>query len=386
MASPFRNRSACDRCHAQKLRCAKQSGSLVCTRCSKAGARCIYSPPGTTATTATTATGNNPSCSSPSALALWNTPEGLSNGAFDWALGADDHFDFNSFLSPAVQQTDRQDNVSPQAVSPHNTGSSQAACLQKLTRILLDADDLWVRLPLQSTLHIAQAESHNGFLDKLPDTIATNTLLEGLFSLAQQLIDLYPEALDSSFSGKLQADPGCDIPNCTHVVDLPASLSALENQVLECTRSVAPDLTVTNLLVSCHMRFLDILDRIFLMVTACTRVTLASRREPEFERLEMSVGSFIPHRPAAVSMQIALLGHLVARLADRISLMDHAISAFEAGHYRDCDELVVLRSQHKLLAKRQKQRSQQVGVVEDFLKHFALKNEMNIPPEESSRL
>lgn len=238
----------------------------------------------------------------------------------------------------------------------------------------MDADDLWTKLPLQTALHISQAESHIGFLDKLPDTMATDKVLERLFSLAQQLIDIYPIALDTSLSGDLQVDPGCDIPDCTHAVDLPVSLSKLEDQVLEHTRSAAPDLTVANVLVSCHMRFLDILDRLFLMVTSCTRVTLASRREPEFEWSETRVGSFIPHKAAAVLMQIALLGHLVAGLADRVSLMDNAISAFEAGHDRDCDELVVLRSQHKLLAKRQEKRSEQVGVVEDFLKTFYFQN------------
>ncbi|TPX07230.1 uncharacterized protein E0L32_010824 [Thyridium curvatum] len=43
---PVRVRLACDRCHAHKLRCPKQAGSPVCTRCARAGAACVFSPPG----------------------------------------------------------------------------------------------------------------------------------------------------------------------------------------------------------------------------------------------------------------------------------------------------------------------------------------------------
>lgn len=39
-ADPFR-RLACDRCHKQKLRCSRDETG--CTRCGKAGTRCIYS-------------------------------------------------------------------------------------------------------------------------------------------------------------------------------------------------------------------------------------------------------------------------------------------------------------------------------------------------------
>lgn len=44
MDDDIRRRSACDRCHSQKLRCPKRQGAVVCDRCVKAGASCIYSP------------------------------------------------------------------------------------------------------------------------------------------------------------------------------------------------------------------------------------------------------------------------------------------------------------------------------------------------------
>ncbi|KAI9736194.1 MAG: hypothetical protein M1834_001079 [Cirrosporium novae-zelandiae] len=46
MAHPTaqKRRSACDRCHSQKLRCLKQPGNGNCDRCLKLGAQCIFSP------------------------------------------------------------------------------------------------------------------------------------------------------------------------------------------------------------------------------------------------------------------------------------------------------------------------------------------------------
>lgn len=39
-----RIRSACDRCHSQKLRCRKLPDSGQCVRCAKARAQCVFSP------------------------------------------------------------------------------------------------------------------------------------------------------------------------------------------------------------------------------------------------------------------------------------------------------------------------------------------------------
>jgi hypothetical protein len=41
---PVRLRTACDRCHSQKLRCPKPAGAEVCDRCRKAGRPCVFSP------------------------------------------------------------------------------------------------------------------------------------------------------------------------------------------------------------------------------------------------------------------------------------------------------------------------------------------------------
>jgi len=40
----IKKRSACDRCHSQKLRCLKRTDVDGCIRCHKARATCIFSP------------------------------------------------------------------------------------------------------------------------------------------------------------------------------------------------------------------------------------------------------------------------------------------------------------------------------------------------------
>ena len=39
-----KNRSACDRCHSQKLRCVKRTGQVTCARCLKLKTICRFSP------------------------------------------------------------------------------------------------------------------------------------------------------------------------------------------------------------------------------------------------------------------------------------------------------------------------------------------------------
>lgn len=321
-----------------------------------------------------------------------NEPESY-NTSFDWTLDPQNAFDFNSFLSPAslganrddlVQQTNHDHLVSAQPsstyrpskcvciASSHVTNDPIAASQRKLTKILLDADELWTRFPLRTTLHVPQAESQNGLLDQIKEATATNISLEIFFDLAQQLIDVYPAALDASFAANTQSLPDCDIADCTHTLDLPTSLSKLEEQVVEQTRSAAPEMALMDLLVSCHIRLLDILDRCFLMIAACTRVTLANRQQPDIELSETRVGSFELHGTAAALMHIALLGHLVSRLESRVCMMGVSITTFTETCDGDSDELIVLQSQHKLLTNKQKKKSEQMSIVEDFLRRFDL--------------
>jgi hypothetical protein len=44
MTDEVRKRAACDRCHAQKVRCPKRPDQEFCDRCIKAQSDCVFSP------------------------------------------------------------------------------------------------------------------------------------------------------------------------------------------------------------------------------------------------------------------------------------------------------------------------------------------------------
>lgn len=127
------------------------------------------------------------------------------------------------------------------------------------------------------------------------------------------------------------------------------------------------------MLASCHSRLLDLVDCFFLLVTSCIRVPVANpdRREPEFDGPEMRMGSFVPPKTAAVSMQIALFKHLMVALSDRLALFSMAVSSGAAAVDDDGSmEVRILTLQHQLLTKRHASSVQHAGTIEDYMMRF----------------
>jgi hypothetical protein len=248
-------------------------------------------------------------------------------------------------------------------------------CTRKLTDLLLGTDKLWARLLLSSALHIPRNDPHEVYLKALTEKATTKHILENLFSLAQQLIDLYSPATDLIFSRDPDPLTTCDVPGgcCTHELDLPPALRELEGQASgRGLRAAKVDAALANLVVSCHVRLLDVLDRVFLLVAACTRVTLASpeRREPDFDVAEIRVGSFVPQRNAAVLLQFVLLKHLMVCLSVKLGSLGGAIVS-RTGHFGEEDlEMRILTLQHKSLTERHARQIEHIGTIEEFLSDF----------------
>ncbi|ROV99774.1 hypothetical protein VSDG_03148 [Cytospora chrysosperma] len=381
MSGPIRTRLACDRCHSQKLRCPKQAGSALCTRCLKAGASCVYSPPGTN--NASLFNGGNFTEMRGSIMMIdaISLNRGSSADFFDWA--AYDAMDFNTLLpqppDPEGQQhrpsQDASTNLATPSVPPERPEDTRPVCTRKLTDLLLGTDKLWARLLLSSALHIPRSDPHEVYLKALTEKATTKHILEDLFSLAQQLIDLYSPATDLIFSRDPDPLAACDVPGgcCTHELDLPPALRELEGQASgRGTRAAKVDAALANLVVSCHVRLLDVLDRVFLLVAACTRVTLASpeRREPDFDVAEIRVGSFVPQRNAAVLLQFVLLKHLMVCLSVKLGSLGGAIAS-RTGHFGEEDlEMRILTLQHKSLTERHARQIEHIGTIEEFLSDF----------------
>ncbi|ROW04886.1 hypothetical protein VMCG_04928 [Cytospora schulzeri] len=312
--------------------------------------------------------------------------DGSSAETFDWVTY--DAMDFDTLLPQPFTEEHRpsQDgstnpatfvNGSANSASsdglPKKLEDTRSECTKRLTDLLLDTDKLWARLLLSSALHIPRNDPHEVYLKALTEKATTKNILENLFKLAQQLIDIYSPATDLIFSNDADSLAACRVPDCTHEVDLPPALRELEGQTSGRGRQTAEvDAALANLLVSCHIRLLDVLDRVFLLITSCTRVTLASpeRREPDFDVAEIRVGSFVPQRNAAVLMQIVLLKHLMVCLSVKLVSLGQAIVARTGQFGEEGLEMRILTLQHKALAERHARQIEHIGTIEEFLSDF----------------
>lgn len=301
------------------------------------------------------------------------------NGFFNWASpGA---MDFNDFLP---QETDTPNgcagsnaqSTSALSNSPNDEPTDPGyICTIKLTELLLDMGRLWAKMPVKSTLHLAQENSHDEHVKSLTDKVASKDALETIFALAQRLMDLYPDAISNALPPATGPAPACDIQDCTHSLELPPALDDIERQVSRQSEAPRTDMPLANALASCHARLLDIADCFFLLVTSCVRVTVASpdRREPEFDGPQMRVGSFVPPKTAAVSMQIALLKHLMVGLSGRLASFGTAVSS-HAGGGGGGMEAQILTLQHQLLTKRHASCLGHIDTIEDFLMRYDTKS------------
>lgn len=305
------------------------------------------------------------------------------NGFFNWVSpGA---MDFTTFFPQETELSNGGTGSEEQSIpalsnSPTAEPTDPAyMCTSQLTGLLLDMGRLWEKMPVKSRLHLAQKNSHEEHVKNLTDKIATKAVLESIFALAQRLVDLYPDAISMALPPDAGPNSACDIPDCTHSLELPPALDDIEKQVSGQKEPPRTDLPLANVLLSCHARLLDLVDCFFLLVTSCIRVTVASpeRREPEFDGPEMRVGSFIPPKTAAVSMQIALLKHLMVGLSDRLASFGTAVSSRQRGLSGGGGgdlEVQILALQHKLLRERHASSLGHVGTIQDFLMKFDAKS------------
>ncbi|KAL1879188.1 hypothetical protein Daus18300_001767 [Diaporthe australafricana] len=384
-----RTRLACDRCHSQKLRCPKQPGSALCTRCLKAGTQCVYSPTGTISTCShVNGNGNGSTVVRANLMMMDENME--DNGFFDWTTPVE--IDFNTLLPPA-SMSDLQASHEEEPLDSGTTSNDQSTpdlsnsppgdpidpesiCLSRLTELLLDMGTLWANLPVKTTLHLAQNNSHEQHVKNLTSKLTSKAVLESLFALTQRLIDLYPDAVSLALSpDSRSSSAACEIPDCTHRLELPHGLEEIEKHVSGQQTALHTGLALANVLVSCHFRLLDLLDCFFLLVTSCVRVTVASpdRREPEFDGHDMRVGSFVPPKTAAASMQIALLKHLMVSLSERLASFGVAVSSGTEGPDDSNMELRILSMQHHLLMKRHTSSLGHIDTIEDFIMRYAVK-------------
>ncbi|KXH41290.1 hypothetical protein CSAL01_07014 [Colletotrichum salicis] len=332
---PRQTRQSCDRCHAHKLRCPKQPGNAICTRCSKAGAACVYSPVGTLPTYQDLAAG-------PGDDAL-----PLSNGAtdLDWAnFSFDDILGFSS-VQPCRVPSPRHD----EAPQPQVPADPQSQCFEELSAITATLDRATRGLPPIDKFHVAGPDSKKYCLE-ISKQYSYKESLELLLAETQKLVDVYPRAVQ--YALERRPNPDCSVPNCIHTYK---SIPGLEDEPFANSAPLTSkiDYRLLNLLLCCHYQCADVMELVLCHVQLCLRFLAAAMQQDvqphEFDVPELKIGSFIPSRRSSPSIIMAILIDLQSSLATCVPRLGSALNEME----EDCGkEGRILLLQCELLAER----------------------------------
>lgn len=309
---PPRTRQACDRCHGQKLRCPKQPGSAVCTRCSKAAVPCVYSPSGLPLP---------PAAAPPPQELFLPGAQNDDNPNLDWFSFSFDHLPSPSATALALEREQLGSTIATLAppLGP------RTECCDKLSTMMTTLTKAFDALPPPSKLHISPSDLKACCM-KLPGSHGLKTSLELTLSQTQELIDVYPATIRLAIEQNPASD--CALIDCIHLSkphpDLgqspydPAALSAS-----------SLDYALLNQLVSCHCRVHDIMELILCHAQICFTISMVSpENDIEDHRLDipqLRVGSFVPSSRASAPIITTILTDLHSKLTGRVSLLQKAI-------------------------------------------------------------
>lgn len=280
-------RQACDRCHSKKLRCTKIPGSLVCTRCVKAGVTCLFSPPS-------------------------RSLRHPDNVAFDWSIfnmntEIDSTLGANLDLATMAPVAEEAASASPQATITE---------VSQLTDMMAALDRLQNTFPTSEAYHLSIREL-NEFMQTCQFDLGS--FLEELLQRSQKLVHLYPEVLE-----RLGTKNGtCDVQDCIHN----------SAQYLQSSSRKSIDQSLVHLLLACHLRILDLFDSLVNHGRMCAHAVplLPKDYEPNFDIPEIKIGSFVAPKVSAASMMIAMMIELQTSLNARAQQLHDAVS-LAVGH------------------------------------------------------
>ena len=461
MNDDIRLRSACDRCHSQKLRCPKRPAAEVCDRCIKSGAPCIFSPfrqkkdpsgeapsknarirlskgdlsiSKETISPSTKQNGNKRKCTvnSPEGtcqlplaprfaestsltfivlnldldLSKATPPDPLQLSDFtgnEWScnafngfpdLMADPNFmdmdlagqdDFSSLdvnSSPFPKYADKMDNLlgisgPPNQYFrrfPYDTPSSQSLssldasvsppslmaaaeqtpqlsvrngnpdnshqlsvnkCIRQLSKLSISLFEHSNTIP-PLTIHepIPENEDQQETMNSRAKKYA-NYSVDETFRVTQELIDIYPSFLE--LFTKRQVSHSSKSSNVQRTLNSPVDAEQRFEHfgpvAQPLLNSVNLDHSSILLILSCHLRVIDIYEQLFKHMNACIelRGLTSAQDEPTFMAPQLRIGSYVPPIAAAVPMQMLLLIHFATSLCDFAVELDGNIREPETG-------------------------------------------------------
>ncbi|KAI0436285.1 hypothetical protein F4803DRAFT_240486 [Xylaria telfairii] len=357
-------RSSCDRCHAQKLKCPKEPGSASCSRCLKAGSHCVFSPAGP----AWRRSSANIACQSNALLQHNSQGDGNLDLLLDWPplldIGDLSVHTNADYVSPPV--SDPTPDVTPQ--DDATTQDPRSACVRELSAIAVKIHDVAVELSPVASIHLSKGDDLEKFYAQRVIHISHARCIEQLFTLAQRLIDLYPDVLRLLTDGahpRLGQD--CADPDCFHNSAMMDEFADVFDEK-DPTRS-SIDTFLLKLLAACHDKTSDVLDYIVVATKFCAKVTAASPAlvQPRLHIPELRVGNFVASSTSASSMQATLFSHITAVLTENAKLLRKTVedASKEAGSPDKKTRMMIL--QCELLEERSQLQAAQFVRIRDGL-------------------
>ncbi|KAK8133273.1 hypothetical protein PG999_001446 [Apiospora kogelbergensis] len=314
---PRAPRTSCDRCHAQKLKCAKQHGSRICSRCMKAGATCNFSPSGRVV-----AVPQIPVVAAIDAIPV-HTPQHYSQEPvalqdmemqFDWpSITLDTPWEPLPELTPELTHgPDSAASSSDQTEPPEDLRTS---IVRRLSNLAAEFDKVYSSASTEELRHVPNDEFIREIATKWGKEHNQQKVLEQLFASTQELIGIYPEAMDQMFRKREKKD--CQDPGCIHHEPLPEKFAdALDLGVDDGMALEDVDQFLFDHLHLCHSRLNDVLGSLLLRLKMCNIIAVRNPvlEESDFDVPSLTVGNVVVSAHSATSMQAVLLVHLAASL------------------------------------------------------------------------
>ncbi|KAI8945446.1 hypothetical protein F4801DRAFT_126801 [Xylaria longipes] len=347
-------RSSCDRCHAQKLKCPKEPGSASCSRCLKAGSHCVFSPAGPAwrRSSANIACQSNP-------LPQQNSQGDGNLDLWPPLLGIDDLPVTNiDYVSPPIFSDPTLD-ATPQ--DPRST------CVRQLSAIAVEIHDVLVEISPVASIHLSKGSQLEEFYSKHVIDVSHSRCIERLFTLAQRLIDLYPDVLRLLTDGSHPQWEDCQDPNCLHNLDMLEGFAKVFSETGPAHSPIDPFLL--KLLAACHDKVSDVLDYIIGATKFCAKVTAASPNliQPRLHIPELRVGNFVASATSASSMQATLFSHITVVLMENAKLLRKTVGDASEEASSPNKEIRMMILQCEILEERSQLQAEQFIRIRDSL-------------------
>lgn len=309
----------------------------------------------------------------PSSLGLDHAPLDMAGPLSAAGAGVLKAATLGSGIDPSFLTPEQTGSTNSEQDKPTTPDEPKSACVKQLSQVMLDLDAIWTSLFPRSHLHMP----FDGTVDKttadLSERYSHDKLLEDFFAAAQRLIDIYPSATKLSLA-LCPEDLTCNDTSCIHRLPVPAALASIDQAVEGRNSPSTIDLSLGNFLISCHLRLLDLLDRILALSISCFKITLNSPhlKEPNYNVPVLKVGSFTPTRDASAFLQAYLMKHLVSRLGGEAGKLAAAVDGrLRGGEDKECR---VFALQCEILMERQEAKIGQLQAVgEELVKCGLLK-------------